>query len=98
MTINPELSHLDYLRPRSDDLTGDGGFGRIRSEDILADTASSAGIRLWEEKYKFKREMLPRFVGETFGRRVCFYFIQKSAPLYCNAPPDIIYRKEFKLY
>ena len=72
VAVNPELAHLDYLRPRTEgSLLGDGGFARLSSEDILNENATSAGIRLWEDKYQFKREMLPRFVGETFGKRVC---------------------------
>lgn len=29
-----------------------------------------AGLRLWESKYRFQKDMLPAFVGEVFGRKV----------------------------
>jgi len=79
VAVNPDLAHFDYLRPRTADgssLVGDGGFARISSEDILNENASSAGIRLWEEKYMFKKEMLPRYVGETFGKRVSVFAVR----------------------
>jgi gamma-tubulin complex component 3 len=29
------------------------------------------GQKLWETKYKFRKDMLPMFVGEPFGKKVC---------------------------
>lgn len=32
--------------------------------------AREGGLSLWQSKYAFRKEMLPRFVGEDFGRKV----------------------------
>lgn len=29
------------------------------------------GLKLWEDKYQFQKEMLPMFVGEAFGKKAC---------------------------
>ncbi|KAF8591500.1 gamma-tubulin complex DGRIP91/SPC98 component [Ramaria rubella] len=75
VALNPDLAHLQYLRPATGDsnpLTGDGGFGDI-GEDVGPDGDNlESGMRLWEGKYLFKKEMLPRFVGEAFGKKASF--------------------------
>lgn len=43
---------------------------------LSADTGPSSafgGLRLWQSKYLFKKEKLPSFVGEAFGRKVCLH-------------------------
>jgi hypothetical protein len=74
VAVNPELAHLEYLRPSSGgnaSLTGDGGFGGLAGEEASPDSdALESGMRLWEGKYQFRKGMLPRFVGETFGKKV----------------------------
>ncbi|KAG5732384.1 Spindle pole body component alp6 [Termitomyces sp. T112] len=47
--------------------SADGAFGGD-SEDILG--LRESGLRLWETKYQFQKEMLPMFVGEVFGRKI----------------------------
>ncbi|KAG8860111.1 Microtubule-nucleating Tub4p (gamma-tubulin) complex component [Tulasnella sp. 330] len=32
--------------------------------------AREGGLSLWQSKYAFRKEMLPRFVGEDFGRKI----------------------------
>lgn len=54
----------------SGQLAGDGGFG-VDGEDVSGENES--GLKLWETKYRFQKEMLPSFVGEVFGRKVCGY-------------------------
>lgn len=77
VAVNPELAHLGYLRPISSNntsLAGDGGFGGLASQDIHPNgDTSESGMRPWEGKYQFKPEMLPRFVGDTFGKKVEFW-------------------------
>lgn len=51
----------------SGQLAGDGGFG-VDGEDVSGEHES--GLKLWETKYRFQKEMLPSFVGEVFGRKV----------------------------
>ena len=75
VTVDPELAHLQYVYPSAlsdgfGQLSGDGGFGGLGgdNEDISGERES--GLRLWEAKHRFRKEMLPAFVGEGFGRKV----------------------------
>ena len=66
--LNPKLADKHFTRSRSflgvedggfEDRVGGGGFGgQVESH------------RLWAEKYQFRKEMLPSFVSEEFGRKV----------------------------
>ena len=73
MAVDPELAHVQYIQPAVTNgaLPGDEGFGGQASyqEDFSIDN-EGGGLRLWESKYTFRKEMLPAFVGETFGRKV----------------------------
>ena len=74
VAVDPELAHMQYIQPPSVNgaLPGDEGFGGPGAgyqEDLSLD--NEGGLRLWESKYTFRQEMLPAFVGETFGRKVC---------------------------
>ena len=43
---------------------------------LAADAGPSSafgGLRIWQSKYQFKKEKLPSFVGEAFGRKVCLH-------------------------
>jgi hypothetical protein len=80
------------MRPISGDntsLTGDGGFGGLAVEDT---NLLDSGMRLWEGKYQFKKDMLPRFVGEAFGKKAGFqiqYMTECMAEsLYRSSPPE----------
>lgn len=67
--MDPELAHLQYVQQTPGGyLAGDGGFGG-EAEDIAGER--EGGLKLWESKYRFRKEMLPAFVGEAFGRKVC---------------------------
>ena len=68
VAVDPELAHLQYVQQApGGHLAGDGGFGG-EAEDIVGDR--EGGLKLWESKYRFRKEMLPAFVGEAFGRKV----------------------------
>ena len=86
VAVNPQLAHLEYLRPSlggNASLTGDGGFGGLAGEDANSNNDSlESGMRLWEGKYDFKKEMLPRFVGETFGKKVGVVLQPLVTPIY----------------
>lgn len=71
VAVDPGLAHLQYVHQASGGhLGGDGGFGGLgEAEDISGERES--GLKLWESKYRFQKEMLPAFVGEAFGRKVC---------------------------
>jgi gamma-tubulin complex component 3 len=72
--MDPELAHMQYVHPSSlaggiGQLSGDGGFGGGSDNDDMLDR--EGGLRLWEAKYLFQKDMLPLFVGEAFGKKVC---------------------------
>ncbi|KAI0698533.1 gamma-tubulin complex DGRIP91/SPC98 component [Cerioporus squamosus] len=71
VAVDPELAHLQYMQPSVQgigQLASDGGFGGGDVEDISEERAG--GLQLWEQKYRFQEDMLPAFVGETFGRKI----------------------------
>lgn len=73
VAVDPELANVQYIQPPTANgaLPGDDGFGGPGGgyqEDMSLD--NEGGLRLWESKYTFRKEMLPAFVGETFGRKV----------------------------
>jgi gamma-tubulin complex component 3 len=74
VSLDPELAHVQYVHPSSlaggiGHLSADGGFAGVGAdnEDISSDR--EGGLRLWEAKYQFQKDMLPMFVGEAFGRK-----------------------------
>ncbi|KAI0774140.1 gamma-tubulin complex DGRIP91/SPC98 component [Fomes fomentarius] len=71
VAVDPELAHLQYMQPSTQgigQLANDGGFGGGDMEDTAEEHAG--GLQLWEQKYRFQKDMLPAFVGETFGRKI----------------------------
>ena len=69
---NPELAHIQYYSARTgySTLAGDGGFtGGVDEERDMEHN----GLKLWEGKYLFRKEMLPSFVWESFGKKVSIY-------------------------
>ena len=52
-------------------MMGDGGFSGFNGEQDDLTGERESGLRLWQAKYKFRQEMLPAFVGEGFGSKVC---------------------------
>ncbi|KAI0068681.1 gamma-tubulin complex DGRIP91/SPC98 component [Artomyces pyxidatus] len=74
VSVDPGLAHLQYVHPSTPSagfgtLSGDGGFaGLSGDQDEILERES--GLRLWEAKHQFRKEMLPTFVGEGFGRKI----------------------------
>jgi gamma-tubulin complex component 3 len=67
--MDQELSHKRSMHPSAlsgnvGQLSLDDGFGGGDDEN------EHDGARLWEAKYQFQQDMLPLFVGETFGKKV----------------------------
>lgn len=62
------------MQQSSGGLAGDGGFAGIGSEGDDISGEREGGLKLWEGKYRFQKEMLPAFVGEAFGRKVSGLF------------------------
>lgn len=50
--------------------SGDGGFDRFGTEGEDYSGTKEDGLKLWEAKYRFRKEMLPLFVGDAFGKKV----------------------------
>ncbi|KAG6816919.1 hypothetical protein H0H87_001621 [Tephrocybe sp. NHM501043] len=72
VALDHSMAHLQYVHPSTlaggiGQLSVDGGFGGD-SDDVSG--MRDSGLRLWETKYQFQHEMLPMFVGETFGRKI----------------------------
>lgn len=76
VTVNPELAHLQYVYPSSlttgmGIMIGDSAFSAFNADQDDLTGERESGLRLWQGKYKFRQEMLPAFVGEGFGSKVC---------------------------
>jgi gamma-tubulin complex component 3 len=69
VAADPALANVNYVHPDIGHASGDGGFGglAIDTDDIAG---RQDGLKLWERKFQFQREMLPTFVGEAFGQKV----------------------------
>lgn len=71
--IDPELADAQFIQPpglQTGVTIVDDGFAGD-NDDTSGDY--QGGLRLWESKYIFRKEMLPAFVGEDFGRKVNEY-------------------------
>nr|GAT59461.1 predicted protein [Mycena chlorophos] len=74
VAMDPTLARLQSLHPSSltggvGPLSGDGGFGGFGDGDELSAERES-GLKHWEAKHQFQQDMLPMFVGETFGKKI----------------------------
>ena len=70
--MDPELAHYQYIHPKavSGQTSTDAGFPSILGDLDDGSSEDDPRTRLWEAKYQFRKEMLPSFLGETFGRKV----------------------------
>jgi len=71
---------MQYVHPSSlaggiSHLSADGGFAGLGADNDDISGDKEGGLRLWEAKYQFQKEMLPMFVGEAFGRKVCLEWL-----------------------
>ena len=81
MSVDSSLGHIPYVHPSSlpggfNHLTNNGGFSGFNPDVEDLPGTRETGLKLWEAKYRFRKDMLPMFVGESFGRKVR----QTSAP------------------
>jgi len=60
------LADLQYV-PAMTSLDLDGGLDLDPEE---RKGRGEHGLRLWKGKYRFRKDMLPRFVDEGFGKKV----------------------------
>ena len=71
VSVDPDLAHVQYLlHPSLLTGNGDGVFGALAGDAEDMSTERESGLRLWEAKYRFRKDMLPMFVGEAFGKKV----------------------------
>lgn len=79
VALDPELAHVQYLLHPPSLATGvDGVLSALNGETEDASTEREGGLRLWEAKYQFRRDMLPMFVGEEFGKKVTWIIHGKA--------------------
>ncbi|CAK5275539.1 unnamed protein product [Mycena citricolor] len=75
VATDSSLADVQYVHPSSlaggiGPLAGDGGFGGIGGDGDDVSIERDNGLKLWQVKYQFQENMLPMFVGETFGRKI----------------------------
>ncbi|KAF9057610.1 gamma-tubulin complex DGRIP91/SPC98 component [Panaeolus papilionaceus] len=73
VTTDSSLGQLGYVHPSSlsggiQHMANEGSFGGITDMDEQG--TFNRGQRAWEAKYQFRKDMLPTFVGESFGRKI----------------------------
>ncbi len=91
VAVNPDLAHLQYVQQSSGgQLAGDGGFAGVGPEGVDGLDEHEGGLKLWEEKYRFQKGMLPAFVGEAFGRKVSLFNVP-----YIDAINDALHVRYF---
>ncbi|KAN0097611.1 Spc97 / Spc98 family domain containing protein [Tylopilus felleus] len=71
VSVDPDLTHVQYLlHPSLLTGGGDGMFGALAGDAEDISTERESGLRLWQAKYRFRKDMLPMFVGEAFGKKI----------------------------
>lgn len=77
--MDPALAHYQYIHPKaiSGQTSTDFGFPSILGDLEEGSSESDTRSRLWEAKYQFRKEMLPSFLGEAFGRKVGMLFYRQ---------------------
>jgi gamma-tubulin complex component 3 len=93
--VNPETAGQHFGRAALRDDMGFGYGGDISSRHDIAYT-------LWEKRYIFRKEMLPTFLNEDFGKKVCGGG-QTPPQIPDNSPQllaitDILHRQEYKFH
>lgn len=82
-------------------LSGDGGFDAHHSTNVLVDDDGEvvSGQQLWENKFAFRKDMVPSFISEEFGRKVI------PVRLHCSRTRnrwmigiDLFHGEEFELH
>lgn len=99
VSVDPDLSHVQYLlHPSLLTANGDGVFGALAGDAEDMSTERESGLRLWEAKYRFRKDMLPMFVGEAFGKKVSKNTGRPVSESKSPLPVDILYRQELELH
>ncbi|KAF8165302.1 gamma-tubulin complex, DGRIP91/SPC98 component [Crassisporium funariophilum] len=75
VSVDSTLGHIAYVHPSSmpggiNHLSDDGGLAGFNADVDDASGLQENSSKLWETKYSFRKDMLPMFVGESFGRKI----------------------------
>ncbi|CDZ98040.1 Gamma-tubulin complex, DGRIP91/SPC98 component [Phaffia rhodozyma] len=72
--LNPDLASHQFVRLRpftgAEDVGFEDSLGIEGRNGIGSNGQGVASHELWRKKYEFKKEMLPSFVSEAFGRKI----------------------------
>lgn len=98
--MDPELAHYQYIHQKAmgGQTSTDVGIPSVLGDLDEGSSESDPRSRLWEAKYRFRKEMLPSFLGETFGRKVsglCFLLMTGAGT---DAAVDLLDWKELELH
>jgi gamma-tubulin complex component 3 len=101
VAIDPELAHVQYVHPSAHlgGLGADAGIlfgGDGEAPDVSGER--EGGQRLWETKYRFRKDMLPMFVGEAFGRKASWFGAWLIAFIDAIISIDIFHGEKSELY
>lgn len=75
VTADSSHGHVPYVHPSSlpggiSQMSNEGVFGGFSGDAEDLSGHRENGQKLWETKYRFRKDMLPLFVGESFGRKI----------------------------
>ncbi|KAH9482698.1 Gamma-tubulin complex component 3 [Psilocybe cubensis] len=75
VSADSSLGHIPYVHPSSllggiSQFPNDNVFGGLNADNDDLSGVRESGQKLWETKYRFRKDMLPSFVGEPFGRKI----------------------------
>jgi len=74
VSLDPDPTHFMAVSSGEmrNPLSGDSGLERFGTDGDDYSGTREDGLKLWDVKYRFRREMLPLFVGDVFGKKVNF--------------------------
>jgi gamma-tubulin complex component 3 len=70
VAMDPELAHYQYIHTKAISGQTSADLPSILGDLEEGSSESDPRSRLWEAKYQFRKEMLPSFLGEAFGKKV----------------------------
>ena len=70
VALDPELAHLQYVQAPEDGMFLASDAFQADADVDEAGAYKEESLKLWEGKYVFRKDMLPAFIGESFGKKV----------------------------
>lgn len=98
--MDPELAHYQYAHSKalSGQTSTEVGLPSILGDPDEGSSESDPRSRLWEAKYQFRKEMLPSFLGEAFGRKASGLYFSLVAGAGGDATTDFLDWKELEFH